>query len=83
MLTEIRRQRAEVDREIVRLAHAGRGSDALDLLRAEGRLVIADSHEQALGALALDWHASFAGAEDAIMIARRNRDVAELNAIGH
>ena len=33
VLTEIRRQRAEVDREIVRLAHAGRGSDALDLLR--------------------------------------------------
>ena len=46
VLTEIRRQRAEVDREIVRLAHAGRGSDALDLLRAEERLVIADTHER-------------------------------------
>lgn len=82
ILTEIRRQRAEVDREIVRLAHAGRGSDALDLLRAEQRLVIADTHEQALGALVLDWHAAFAGGDDAVMIARRNRDVAELNAQG-
>jgi conjugative relaxase-like TrwC/TraI family protein len=82
VLTEIRRQRAEVDREIVRLAHAGRGSDALDLLRAEERLVIADTHEEALGALVLDWHASFAVDTDAVMIARRNRDVAELNAMG-
>jgi len=82
VLTEIRRQRAEVDREIVRLAHAGRGSDALDLLRAEERLVIADTHEQALAALTLDWHAAFAAGDDAVMIARRNRDVAELNAQG-
>jgi len=82
VLTEIRRQRAEVDREIVRLAHAGRGSDALDLLRAGERLVIADTHEGALAALTLDWHLAFAGGDDAVMIARRNRDVAELNARG-
>jgi conjugative relaxase-like TrwC/TraI family protein len=82
VLTEIRRQRAEVDREIVRLAHAGRGSDALDLLRAEERLVIADSREEALRALVLDWQAAFAEGDDAVMIARRNRDVADLNAQG-
>ncbi len=82
VLTEIRRQRAEIDREIVRLAHAGRGSDALDLLQADERLRIADTHEEALGALVLDWHASFAKQSDAVMIARRNRDVAELNARG-
>lgn len=79
VLTEIRRQRAEVDREIVRLAHAGRGSDALDLLRAEDRLVIADTHPETLRALVLDWHASFAEGTDSVMIARRNRDVEELN----
>jgi conjugative relaxase-like TrwC/TraI family protein len=82
VLTEIRRQRAEVDREIVRLAHEGRGSDALDLLRAEERLTIADTHAEAMRALALDWHAAFAEGTDAVMIARRNRDVAELNAQG-
>ena len=32
-LTEIRRQRDPVDRRVVELAHEGRGSDALDLLR--------------------------------------------------
>jgi conjugative relaxase-like TrwC/TraI family protein len=78
-LNEIRRQRDPIDREIVRLAHEGRGSDALTLLDVEERLRIADTHEEALGALVLDWHRSFAGGEDAIMIARRNEDVRRLN----
>ncbi len=78
-LTEIRRQREEVDREIVRLAHEGRGSDALDVLAANERLRIAESHEDALDALALDWHRRFAVGEDAVMVARRNGDVERLN----
>jgi conjugative relaxase-like TrwC/TraI family protein len=80
-LTEIRRQRDPVDREIVRLAHEDRGSDALDLLRASGRLRIADTHPEALDALVLDWHRSFAAGADAVMVARRNEDVRRLNEI--
>ena len=80
VLREIRRQRRPVDRRIVELAHAGRGSDALDLLRSEGQLAIADTLPEALGAAVLDWHESFGRGEDAVMIARRNRDVTELNA---
>jgi conjugative relaxase-like TrwC/TraI family protein len=80
ILTEIRRQHREVDRRIVELAHEGRGSDALDLMRTEGQLVIADTQPEALDALVLDWHRSIAQGEDAVMIARRNRDVEELNA---
>jgi conjugative relaxase-like TrwC/TraI family protein len=79
VLSEIRRQRDPIDREIVRLAHAGRGSEALGVLDAEERLRIAETHEQALEALALDWHRSFAQGEDAVMIARRNGDVERLN----
>ncbi len=78
-LTQIRRQRDPVDREIVELAHEGRGSDALDLLHAHERLVIADTLPEALDAQVLDWHKRFANGEDAVMIARRTRDVAELN----
>ncbi|MFN8215169.1 MAG: MobF family relaxase [Solirubrobacterales bacterium] len=78
-LTEIRRQREEVDRDVVRLAHEGRGSDALDVLAANERLRIAESHDEALDALALDWHRSFAAGEDAVMVARRNGDVERLN----
>ncbi len=79
-LTEIRRQRREVDRRIVELAHSGRGSDALDLLKAEGRLQIADTIDAARVATVLDWYGGYRGGADAVMIARRNRDVAELNA---
>jgi hypothetical protein len=56
VLTQIRRQRDPVDREIVELAHAGRGSDVLDVLRAHDRLVIADTLPEALDAQVLDWH---------------------------
>jgi conjugative relaxase-like TrwC/TraI family protein len=79
VLGEIRRQRAPLDRRVVELAHEGRGSDALDLLRIEDRLVIGDTLGEALDAQVLDWHRSFAGGEDAVMITRRTRDVAELN----
>jgi hypothetical protein len=79
VLTEIRRQRDAVDRRIVELAHEGRGSDALDLLRSRDRLVIADTMPEVLGALVHDWHERFDSGEDAVMIARRTRDVAELN----
>jgi conjugative relaxase-like TrwC/TraI family protein len=79
VLTQIRRQNDPNDRHIVELAHEGRGSDALDLLRADNRLKIADDLDGALDALALDWHQRFIAGEDAVMIARRGRDVADLN----
>lgn len=79
VLTEIRRQRDPDDRRVVELAHEGRGSDALDLLRAHDRLVIGDTLPETLDALAADWHQRFIAGEDAVMIARRGRDVADLN----
>jgi conjugative relaxase-like TrwC/TraI family protein len=79
VLTQVRRQRDPVDREIVELAHEGRGSDALDVLRAHDRLVIADTLPEVFDAQVLDWHKRYAAGEDAVMIARRTRDVAELN----
>ena len=78
-LNEIRRQRDAVDREVVRLAHEGRGSEALNVLDADERLRIADTHDEALEALVLDWHQRFAAGTDAVMIARRNDDVDRLN----
>lgn len=79
VLIDIRRQHSEIDRYIVELAHEGRGSDALDVLRMEDRLVIADTLPEALDAQVLDWHERFVAGEDAVMIARRTHDVAELN----
>jgi len=78
-LTEIRRQRKPADRRIVSLVHEGRGSQALDLLRTEGKLIVADNLPSTLHALLLDWHEDFISGADAVMIARRNRDVDFLN----
>jgi conjugative relaxase-like TrwC/TraI family protein len=79
-LNQIRRQRDPLDRRIVELAHDGRGSDALDLLRVRDHLVIADTLEDSLDAMVLDWSDASRRGEDAVMIARRLRDVGELNA---
>ncbi len=79
VLTEIRRQQNPVDRRIVELAHEGRGSDALDLFRAQDRLIIGDTLDEVKAAMVLDWHRRFAAGEDSVMIARRRRDVADLN----
>jgi hypothetical protein len=54
-------------------------SDALDLLDSRERPVIADTMPETLDALVHDWHERFEQGEDAAMIARRVRDVAELN----
>jgi conjugative relaxase-like TrwC/TraI family protein len=80
VLTEIRRQHDPVDRYIVKLAHEGRGSDALDVLAMKDRLVIADTLPEVLDAQVLDWHKKFVAGDDAVMIARRTRDVTDLNA---
>jgi conjugative relaxase-like TrwC/TraI family protein len=78
-LTTIHRQHREADREFVRLVHEGRGSDALDLLRTRGRLVVGDDLPSTLNGLLADWYRDFATGADAVMIARRNRDVDNLN----
>ncbi len=78
-LDVIRRQHREPDRRVVALIHEGRGSEALDLLRAQGRLIVGDDLHSTLDGLLLDWHRDFASGTDAVMIARRNRDVEYLN----
>jgi conjugative relaxase-like TrwC/TraI family protein len=78
-LTEIRRQPRESDQRIVTLVHQGRGSEAIDLLRTDGKLVVGDDVLSTLHGLLLDWHTDYATGADAVMIARRNRDVDFLN----
>lgn len=78
-LTTIRRQHREVDQRIVTLFHEGRGSEALDLLRTDGRLIVGDDAITTLHGLLLDWHRDYVTGADAVMISRRNRDVDYLN----
>jgi len=78
-LTTIRRQKRPADQRVVRLAHEGRGSEALDLLRIEDRVIVGDDLQTTLDAMVCDWHRDYATGADAVMIARRNRDVDYLN----
>lgn len=78
-LDVIRRQHREPDRQVVALVHEGRGSEALDLLRSQGRLIVGDDLPSTLDGLLVDWHRDFVSGADAVMIARRNRDVDYLN----
>ncbi len=78
-LQTIRRQEKEVDRKMISLVYEGRGSEALDLLRAEERLVVGDDIFETLDGMLLDWHRDYSSGADAVMIARRNRDVSYLN----
>jgi hypothetical protein len=83
MLTTIRRQHRPEDRRVVELVHEGRGSEALDLLRTENRIIVGDNLPATLEGMLTDWHRDFATGADAAMIARRNRDVDFLNDRAH
>ena len=78
-LTTIRRQHRPEDRRLVALLHEGRGSEALDLLRTESRIIVGDTLPDTLAAMVIDWHRDYAAGDDVAMIARRNRDVDFLN----
>lgn len=78
-LTTIRRQGRPEDRQLVQLVHEGRGSEALDLLRTQGRIIVGDDLPATLDGMLTDWHRDYATGADVAMIARRNRDVDYLN----
>ncbi|MGC1853654.1 MAG: MobF family relaxase [Solirubrobacterales bacterium] len=78
-LDTIRRQRRPEDQQLVQLVHEGRGSEALDLLRTQDRLVVGDDLQTVLSGQLADWHRDYSTGADAVMIARRNRDVDYLN----
>jgi conjugative relaxase-like TrwC/TraI family protein len=78
-LTTIYRQQRAEDRRLVTLVHEGRGSEALDLLRTRGGLIVGEDLPSTLNAQLADWHRDYATGADVVMIARRNRDVEYLN----
>jgi hypothetical protein len=76
----VRHERA-LDRETLRLVREGRGAEALELYRAEERVTVARDPDARRAAMVADWWGSFSQGEDAVMLCRRNAEVAELNAM--
>jgi hypothetical protein len=79
-LDEVLRHEHRVDREAAKLIRAGEGAKALGLYVSEERVTVAPGAEAMRAALVRDWHEAYERGEDAVMIAKRNRDVERLNA---
>jgi conjugative relaxase-like TrwC/TraI family protein len=81
-LKDNHRQREEWERDALRQLRDGDPSAALAAYHIHGRITIGDTAEDTKALLVADWWASRAAGEDAIMLARRRSQVAELNVHG-
>jgi len=79
VLDEVIRHRHDADREAAKRIRAGEGREALALYRSEERLTIAPDAEARRELMVADWWQSYGQGEDALMIAKRNAEVGELN----
>jgi conjugative relaxase-like TrwC/TraI family protein len=80
-LDEVIRHEHELDREAAKRIREGEGREALRLYRSSERVIVAPDAEARREAMVGDWHQSFEAGEDAVMIAKRNAEVAKLNAM--
>jgi len=78
-LDQVIRHHHETDREGAKRIREGEGREALSLYRSEERVIVAPNAEARREAMVRDWQEAFAGGEDAVMVAKRNVDVAKLN----
>jgi conjugative relaxase-like TrwC/TraI family protein len=80
-LDEVIRHEHELDREAAKLIREGEGGEALGLYVSEERVTVAPDAEARREAMVRDWLESYRREEDAVMIAKRNAEVAKLNAM--
>jgi conjugative relaxase-like TrwC/TraI family protein len=78
-LQEVIRHEHELDREAARRIREGEGREALRLYEAENRVTVVPNAEARREAMVRDWNEAFERGEDAMMIAKRNAEVARLN----
>jgi conjugative relaxase-like TrwC/TraI family protein len=80
-LREVIRHDFGVEREGAKLIREGEGPEALRLYRSEERVIVAPDAEARREAMVADWQEAFAKGEDAVMVAKRNAEVEQLNAL--
>jgi AAA domain len=78
-LDEVIRHRHDLDRDAAKRIREGEGREALALYRSAERVTVAPDAEARREAMVRDWHEAFERGEDAVMVAKRNADVAKLN----
>ena len=81
-LRDNRRQHEEWEREALRQLRDGDPDLALDAYRHHGRITVGDSAADTKALLVADWWAARTQGDDAMMLAGRRSEVAELNVHG-
>jgi hypothetical protein len=81
VLDQVIRHDHDLDREGARRIREGRGAEAIEGYRSEERVVVSPDPEVRREEMVRDWWRSFSEGEDALMIAKRNAEVARLNAL--
>jgi conjugative relaxase-like TrwC/TraI family protein len=81
VLDEVIRHRHELEREGAKLIREGEGREALSIYQGAERVTVSDDPLARREAMVADWWRSYERGEDALMIAKRNAEVAELNAL--
>jgi conjugative relaxase-like TrwC/TraI family protein len=79
VLDEVIRHHYELDREGAKQIREGQGAEALGAYQANERVTVGADREELREAMVRDWVESHGRGEDALMIAKRNADVRELN----
>jgi conjugative relaxase-like TrwC/TraI family protein len=81
VLDQVIRHEHDLDREGARRIREGKGAEAIEVYRSEERVVVSADPEARREEMVGDWWRSFAEGEDALMVAKRNVEVARLNAL--
>jgi conjugative relaxase-like TrwC/TraI family protein len=81
VLDEVVRHNHDLDREGARKIREGRGAEAVEAYRSAERVVVSADPQARREEMVADWWRSFAEGEDALMVAKRNAEVARLNAL--
>ena len=81
VLDEVIRHRHDLEREGAKLIRDGAGGEAISIYQGAERVTVADDPLARREAMVSDWWQRFSQGEDALMIAKRNAEVRELNVL--
>ncbi|HEU5063936.1 MAG TPA: MobF family relaxase [Solirubrobacterales bacterium] len=81
VLDEVIRHRHELERDSAKLIREGHGREAISIYQGAERVTVSEDPLARREAMVCDWWQSYERGEDALMVAKRNSEVAELNAL--
>jgi conjugative relaxase-like TrwC/TraI family protein len=81
VLDEVIRHEHDLDREGAKLIREGSGREAISVYQGAERVTVSDDPLARREAMVSDWWERYREGEDALMVAKRNAEVRELNAM--